>query len=408
MKGNNSMALSLTSKEMQQNPYELYAQLRAHEPITNVDAVLFSNKQGVFVTRYDDALTVLKDPRFSVERRKVDGKDLSKAWWIPGIIRAFLNSMVMVDNPDHARLRTLVHKVFTPRMIQQMSARIEEVSYELLDKMSGKPTADLIADFALPLPLTIISEMMGVPVEDRANFHTMMNRFLDTSSRWAFINQFTNAFALHRFFKRITTLRRNHPQDDLISALVQVEEQGDSLSQDELIAMLLLLLLAGHETTVNLIGNGTLALLENPDQFEKLKANPDLLESAIEEILRYTNPVHQIAPRYALEDVELHGHFIPKGTTVIVGIASANRDESAFVNADQFDIARTPNQHIAFGQGIHYCLGAPLARLEGKIAFQALLSRFPNIELDAPTSSLEWHGAPSLRGLKRLPIRLNG
>lgn len=323
----------------------------------------------------------------------------------PGIFRAFLNSMVMVDNPNHARLRNLVHKVFTPKMIQQLSTRIDEISDDLLDQMAKKTTVDLIADFALPLPLTIISDMMGVPPGDRS-LRKMISRLLDASSGLGMLQQFPNAFAMHRFFKKLIALRRHQPQDDLISALVQVEEQGDSLSEDELIAMLLLLLLAGHETIVNLIGNGTLALLEHPDQFEKLKVKPDLIESAIEEILRFTNPVQQIAPRYTIEDVELGGHFIAKGTTVIVGIASANRDETAFPNADQFDIARTPNQHIAFGQGIHYCLGAPLARLEGKIAFNALLARFSNLELAASPQTLEWRGGPSLRGLKRLPIRL--
>jgi cytochrome P450 len=402
------VALNLTSKEFWQNPYDTYADLRQHEPVTGVDTALFSSGKGWFVSRYDDVVSILKDPRFSVERRKVDGRDMSKAWWIPGIFRAFLNSMVMVDNPDHARLKTLVHKAFTPKMIQQISGRIEDISRTLLDDMAKKTTSDLIADFALPLPLTVISDMMGVPHEDRHNFHKMMNLFINSSSTWDMLQQFPNAFALHRFFKKMIALRRKQPQDDLITALVQAEEQGDSLNENELIAMMLLLLLAGHETTVNLIGNGTLALLEHPDQLEKLKANPDLMESAIEEMLRFTNPVHQIAPRYAVEDVELHGQRIPKGSTVIVGIASANRDEAAFQNADQFDIARKPNQHIAFGLGIHYCLGAPLARLEGKIAFNALLTRFPNLELAAPMTTLEWRGAPSLRGLKKLPIRLNG
>jgi len=193
----------------------------------------------------------------------------------------------------------------------------------------------------------------------------------------------------------------------LTSALVQAEEQGDTLSEDELVAMLLLLLLAGHETTVNLIGNGTLALLEHPEQFEQLKANPGLLESALEEMLRFTNPVQQIAPRYALEDVELHGQRIAKGHTVLVGIAAANRDETVFKNADQFDITRQPNPHIAFGLGIHYCLGAPLARLEGRIAFCALLNHFPKLKLAVPASELKWRGAPSLRGLQKLPIRLH-
>ncbi|HEX2622769.1 MAG TPA: cytochrome P450 [Phototrophicaceae bacterium] len=402
------MTLNLNSREFQQNPYDLYTRLREQEPISSVDSLLFSAGKGLFITRYDDVLAVLKDPCFSVERRKLgDGRDVSKAWWIPGILRAFLNSMVMVDNPDHARLRTLVHKAFTPRMIQQMTTRIKEISYSLLDQMSEKTEVDLIADFALPLPLTVISEMMGVPLEDRHRFHKMMSKFLDTSTLGSTLQQFPNAIMLHRFFKKLIALRRKDPHDDLITALVQAEEQSDSLSEDELIAMLLLLLLAGHETTVNLIGNGTLALLQYPDQFEKLKANPKLLETAIEEMLRFTNPVHQISPRYVIQDVELHGQLIPKGTTVIVGIASANRDETVFQNADQFDITRTPNPHIAFGLGIHYCLGAPLARLEGQIAFRVLLERFPNLELVASASKLEWRGGPALRGLNRLPLRLN-
>lgn len=401
------MALHLNSREFQQNPYELYARLREHEPIADVAPASFMFGGGVLVTRYDDVLTVLKDQRFSVDRHKVgDGKDLSKAWWIPGIFRAFLNSMVMVDNPDHARLRTLVHKAFTPRMIQQMAARIEVISNTLLDQMSEKTTFDLIGDFALPLPLTVISEMMGVPHKDRPKFHRMIARFLDTSSVQSTLQQFPNAFSLHRLFKRLIAMRRKAPQDDLITALVQAEEEGNKLSEDELIAMLLLLLLAGHETTVNLIGNGTLALLEHPDQLEKLNANADLLDSAIEEMLRFTNPVQQIAPRYAVEDVELSGQRIPKGSHVMVSIASANRDDRIFDHPEVFDITRTPNPHIAFGLGIHYCLGAPLVRLEARIGFTALLDRFPNLELAVPAHELEWRGGPSLRGLKKLPVQV--
>jgi cytochrome P450 PksS len=294
-------------------------------------------------------------------------------------------------------------------MIRQLSGRIEEISHELLDKALEKPTVDLIADFALPLPLTIISEMMGVPPQDRPRFQRMIQIFLEPTyiaKVPLIVQQLVNGLAMHRMFKKLVVRARKSPQDNLTSALVQAEEEGDRLSENELIAMLLLLLLAGHETTVNLIGSGTLALLEHPEQLEKLQANPELLDNAIEEMLRFTNPVQQIAQRYTVEDVEVNGQLIPKGTVILIAIASANRDESVFDNPHQFDITRDPNPHIAFGLGIHYCLGAPLAQLEAEIAFTGLLARCPNIRLAVPVQELEWRGGPSLRGLKRLPVYL--
>lgn len=402
------MTFSMASKEFQTNPYQLYLRLREHDPVMAMDYRFIG--QTFFVTRYDDVVTVLKDPRFSNEQRKLSGaRDWSKNPLIPGIVRSFANTMVMVDEPDHARLKNLVHKGFTPRMIQQMATRIDEISHSLLDQAAKKQPADLIADFALPLPLIIISEMMGVPLKERDRFNRLIKSFLKATSSpstLTMLAQFPNTFALDRFFRDLITLRRSDPQNDLITALVQAEEQGDKLSEDELVAMLLLLLLAGHETTVNLLGNGTLALMEHPDQLNALTSDLSLLDSAIEEILRFTGPVQHVAQRYALEDVDLSGHRIPKGSTVIVGIASANRDEAVFKNADQFNVTRSPNRHIAFGMGIHYCLGAPLARLEAKIAFTVLLTRFPRLKLAVPSDQLVWQGAPSMRGLESLPLYL--
>ena len=295
-------------------------------------------------------------------------------------------------------------------MIQQMGSRVEQISNQLLDEAAKQETIDFIRMFSLPLPLTVISEMMGVPEKDREKFHKWTAHFIDSASSanpMTMLPQLPNAIQMNRFFRQLMTLRRTDPQDDLITALVRAEEAGDKLNEDELVAMLFILLLAGHETTVNLLGNGVLALLQHPDQLAKLRANPELIDSAIEEILRFTNPVQQIAPRYALEDVELHGQHIPKGSSVMCGIASANRDELVFPNADQFDITRTPNRHIAFGLGIHYCVGAPLARLEGKLAFQVLFKRFPNFELAVPVDQLQWRESGALRGLKSLPLRLN-
>jgi cytochrome P450 PksS len=209
-----------------------------------------------------------------------------------------------------------------------------------------------------------------------------------------------------RFFRKLIHLRRAEPRDDLLTALVQAEEQGDRLSEDELISMIFLLLLAGHETTVNLIGNGTLALLQHPEQLQKLRENPELIGSAVEELLRYGNPVEQPSPRFAREEIHLDGHVIPQGATVMPLLASANRDESMFENADKLDITRKPNRHVAFGMGAHYCLGAPLARLEGTIALQQLVRRFPQMKLAVPEEQLRWRGSVGLRGLKALPLRL--
>ncbi len=405
------MTLSFDSHELQQNPYPVYARLRANQPLAPFGSSESAVKQSFLVTRYEDVMTVLKDPRFSNEHGKIVApRKFFKINVMPNALNALMNSMVMVDDPDHARLRTIVHKAFTPRMIQQMHGRIEAITTGLLDHAAQKPVTDLIADLALPLPLTVISEMLGVPLHDRHQFHHMAEGFLNASSGAGWrgrVGQLRNAYNLHRFLNRLITQHIKTPQNDLTTALVQAEEQGDKLSQDELVAMLFLLLLAGHETTVNLIGNGMLALLEHPDQFAKLKANPILLDSAIEEMLRFTNPVQQISPRYALEDVNLNGQVIAKGSTIMVGIASANRDERVFVNADHFDITRTPNPHVAFGFGIHYCLGAPLARMEAQIAFSVLLERFPKMELATALEKLEWRGNVALRGLRSLPIRLN-
>ena len=217
-----------------------------------------------------------------------------------------------------------------------------------------------------------------------------------------------NMLQMYRFFKGLIKLRRKNPGDDLVSALVQAEQDGDRLNEDEMIAMIFILLLAGHETTVNLIGNGVLALLENPDQLRMLQQQPELMDSAVEELLRYTNPVEQPAPRYTLEEVELSGQKIPKGSRILLGIASANRDETVFENADKLDITRQPNKHLAFGLGIHYCLGAPLARMEGKIALQKLLARYPNMQLGVTPEAVEWRTSMAVRGLKTLPVRLQG
>ncbi len=402
------MTLDLTSPQFNHDPYPTYASLRQNEPVTRIGHTRMG--EAWLVTRYDDVVTVLKDPRFSNDRRKTTSANIPAPWWMPRAVSTFQDSMLLVDDPDHRRLRDLVHKAFTPRMLQDITKRIENVTDELLDGIAHKPTVDLLADFALPLPLTVISDMMGVPHKDRLKFHKWMGTFLDISGggKLQMVGKLANMYQMYQFFKSMIKLRRRDPQDDLITALVQAEQDGDRLNEDEMIAMIFLLLLAGHETTVNLIGSGTLALLENPDQLLLLQNQLDLMDSAVEELLRYTNPVDQPSPRYTLEDVELSGYVIAKNSRVLVGLASANRDESVFKNADQLDITRQPNKHLAFGLGIHYCLGAPLARMEGKIGLQRLIERYPNIQLTLPSDQLQWRSTMAVRGLKALPVRLAG
>ncbi len=401
------MTFDATSTQFRHDPYPTYASLRKNEPVPLLSETSLGIGAAFLVTRYDDVVTVLKDARFSNDYRKI-GADMNPRWWMPKVLSTFQSSMILVDDPDHRRLRDLVHKAFTPKRLQDLNGRIEIITEELLDSMAKKPTVDLIHDFALPIPLTVISDMMGVPQKDRLKFHKWMGTFLEISagSKLQMLGKIVNMFQMYRFFKGLIKLRRQDPQDDLVTALVQAEQDGDRLNEDELVAMIFILLLAGHETTVNLIGNGTLALLENPDQLRKLQQHPELMDSAVEELLRFTNPVEQPAPRYALEDVELSGQKIPKGSRVLVGIASANRDETAFPNADKLDIERTPNKHVAFGLGIHYCLGAPLARMEGKIALQKLLARYPNMQLGVTSDAVQWRTSMAVRGLKALPVRL--
>lgn len=399
--------INLKAPEFRADPYPTYVRLRKESPVVVIQHPIFG--KTYYLTRYDDVVSSFTDPRLANDRRNaVEGKDPLDRWWVPKLFRIFQKNMLSSDAPDHRRQRDLVHKAFTPRRVEEMKHTVEKIVGELLDAAQKKRSVDLIADFALPLPLTVISEMMGVPEEDRLTFHRQMGGLLDNlTGPVGFLLQTPNAIAMMRFFRKLIHLRRAEPRDDLLTALVQAEEQGDRLSEDELISMIFLLLLAGHETTVNLIGNGTLALLQHPEQLQKLREHPELIGSAVEELLRYGNPVEQPSPRFAKEDIHLDGHVIPRGSTVMPLLASANRDESAFENADTLDITRKPNRHVAFGLGAHYCLGAPLARLEGTIALQHLVRRFPDMKLAVPEEKLRWRGSIGLRGLKALPLLLS-
>jgi cytochrome P450 PksS len=399
--------VDLNAPAIQADPYPTFAAWRATAPVARSTFGFVG--PGWVVTRYDDVRTVLSDPRFANDQRSVrDSRRGVAELLIPHVFRLLQDSMVMSDAPKHRRLRTIVHLAFTPRMVDTMERRITQIVDDLLERAARTPGTDLIADLAMPLPMTVISEMMGVAERDRARFQRWTGEFLEAPSGGplAMVRQLPNGYRMRSFFARLLAERRAAPQADLVSALVHAESDGDRLSQDELLGMLFLLLLAGHETTVNLIGNGVVALLEHPEQLEKLRRHPELIDTAVEELLRFTNPVQQPTFRYAREDVELGGQRIRRGEVVLPLLASANRDETVFDRPDDLDITRSPNRHLAFGLGVHYCLGAPLARLEARIALGAIVQRYPDLRLSVPPAHLQWRGGPALRGLRSLPVHL--
>lgn len=386
--------------EFHADPYPFYHALREKDPV-------HQSPMGFWVlTRYDDVVTSLRDPRY--------GRDgfapLIEATYGPETAEGNLpRSMLMRDPPDHTRLRALVNKAFTPRVIEGMRAHIQAIVDRLLDKVQGARSMDVIDDLAYPLPVTVICEMLGVPLDDQnaiRGWSSDIARSLDAIGLMADPDIVARGVAARRnlteYFRRLLPERRQHPKADLLSLLIGVEEQGDRLNEGELLAMCLLLFIAGHETTVNLIGNGTLALLEHPDQMARFKGDPALIPSAIEELLRYDSPVQWTA-RITNANVELGGREIPSGSMIIAAIGAANRDPSHFPDPDRLDIARPDNRHVSFGFGIHFCLGAPLARVEGQIALGTLLRRMPDLALQTG-ATLDWRESSALRGLKRLPV----
>ncbi len=390
-------APDFTSPRFKANPYPFYARLRAEAPLYRARWV-FRLLVWV-VTRYSDVLTVLKDERFS----KVY---VSNIPFVPRSIRALTRNLLNVDPPDHTRLRTLVNKAFTPRVVERLRDRAQTVCDELLDAAVSRGGMELVSGFALPLPLTIIADLLGIPTAERRQFTSWSKkiaagdsgRFRDVLRGWLSMGRFG------RYVRKLVALRRREPQDDLVTALVQAEEAGDKLSEEELISMIGLLLIGGYETTVNLIASGALALIQNPRQRDLLRANPDLAESAVEELLRYTSPADFATPRTAREDIILSETRVPRRAFVLAALGSANRDESQFTDPETLDITRAPNRHLAFGMGAHFCVGAPLARLEGQIALTTLFRRFPDLRLETTPESLRWRRGLLLRGLEELPV----
>jgi cytochrome P450 PksS len=398
------MPPNLASAQFKADPYPFYARLRAEAPVHRV--TLPDGQTAWLVTRYDDVVTVLKDERFAKDRHNALSKEqMARQPWIPAFARPLSRNMLDLDDPHHARLRGLVHKAFTPRLVEQMRERIQILTDRLLDRTRGRGRMDLIRDYAQPLPTTIIAEMLGVPPAHRHRFQRWSSTLVAIgASRWGILLSIPHVWLFLRYTRRLIQARRAQPQGDLVSALVQAEEAGSHLNEDELVAMIVLLLVAGHETTVNLIGNGTLALLQHPHELQRLQRDPALVRPAVEELLRFASPVETSTERYARQDVTIAGVTIPRGEMVFAVIASANRDERQFPDPDKLDITREPNKHLAFGLGAHYCLGAALARMEGQIALGTLLRRVPGLRLAVRPEALRWRPGLVLRGLKALPV----
>jgi cytochrome P450 len=378
-----------------QDPYSVHERLRAERPVAAV--IMPGGTPAWLVTGYAEVRFALTDPRLC---------KMPPGWHPePDSIFASLDMhMLNSDPPDHERLRRLVNKAFTARRVEQLRPRITSITAGLLDDMSTQREVDLLASFAFPLPVTVICELLGVPVADRDDFRAWSATIVsNTVSPEAFQK---DATAMIRYFTALLAAKRREPADDLLSALISARDKGDSLGENELLSMAFLLLVAGHETTVNLIGNGMLALLLNPGEFARLRADPSLLSGAVEELLRYVNPVNNATFRFAAEPVEIGGVEIRRGEVVLVALSGANRDPSRYQDPDRLDIGRDSTGHLAFGHGIHYCLGAPLARLEAEIAFGGLLERFGSMTLAVPAESLRWRPSTLIHGLEALPVRL--
>ncbi len=386
----------------QANPYPIYHHLRSVEPI-------HQSFKGMWVlTRYADAKAVLRDPRFCVDKMpnnvKHKGHDLNQKDFNT-LAQAIDKWLIFLDPPEHTRLRGLISKAFSSTSVKFLRPQIQQITDELISKVRHRGSMDIISDFACPLPCNVIAAILGIPVEDWFKLYHWsdeLSNILDPLRSLEDYEQMNKvALEFTDYFKSLIAQRQKSPQQDLLSALIAVKEQNNKLSEEEIISVCMLLFFAGEETTVNLIGNGMLALLRHPIQMQQIKTQPMLIQSAVEEILRYDSPI-QITTRVATEDVDLDGVTIRVGEKALLCLGAANRDPAQFPDPDSFDIRRANNSHLAFADGIHYCLGVALARIEAEIAINTLVQQLPDLKLSP--DKLEWRNKVSVRSLKALPI----
>ena len=391
------------------NPFPLFAEVREQGPVHAI--TLADGHAAWLVVGYDEAKLMLNDTRLSKDMQAAfasGGEVLAEG--LPG--KDFARHMLAVDPPDHTRLRRLVASAFSLRRVEALEPRIREIIAGLLDDLAADgpdATVDLVPNFAFPLPFTVICELLGVPQDDRQPFGDALIALLsptDTPEQYAKAKAGSDAVVAH--LEKLVETKEREPADDLVTDLVHARDGDEHLDHSELLSTLLQLIIAGHDTTTSLIGNGVVALLRNPEQLALVKADPSLVPALVEEVMRFDAPVPHSTFRYAAEDITIGDITIPKGGQVIISLAAANHDAEHFHDPEAFDVTRHDDRHLAFGHGIHFCLGAPLARLEGNIAFTTLLARFPDIRLAVPADDLHWgHGdGLVLRGLNALPVVL--
>ncbi|WP_405617137.1 cytochrome P450 [Streptomyces sp. NBC_01508] len=402
-------APELFTWEFATDPYPAYAWLREHAPVHRT--TLPSGVDAWLVTRYADAKRALADPRLSknpvhhAEQAHAKGKT-----GIPGERGAeLMTHLLNIDPPDHTRLRRLVSQAFTPRRVAEFAPRVQELTDGLIDAFAAKGEADLIHDFAFPLPIYAICDLLGVPREDQDDFRDWAGMMIrHGGGPRGGVGRAVKK--MRGYLAELIHRKRDNPGDDLISGLIRASDDGEHLTENEAAAMAFILLFAGFETTVNLVGNGVYALLRHPDQRQRLQRSlaageTGLLATGIEELLRYDGPVELATWRYATEAVELGGRRVAVGDPVLVVLAAADRDPERFADPDRLDLSRSDNKHLGYGHGIHYCLGAPLARLEGQAALGTLLTRLPDLRLAVDPSDLRWRGGLIMRGLRTLPVQ---
>ena len=397
--------LNFASQAFADHKWQIYEWLREEAPLYQ-GRISFLKVH--VLSRFDDAVEVLRDPRFVRNRSTATGGGSRLPFPMPPSLARLANSMIIADDPEHQRLRGLVNSAFKPGAIGRVQHRVESLTHELLDELERESgPVDLLQRFAKPIPTTVIRELVGVADEDMLGFTSLMDTLGDGLTGWNVLRAIVFDLPKStRFVRELVARKRRDPQDDILSGLIHAEEDGDRLSEDEIVSMVFLLVVAGFETTQHLISNGIGALLTHRDQLERLQADPALIEPAIEEMLRYCGPIHGTKMNFATEDVEWHGVTIKRGEQVVPSFGAANRDPRAFEAPERFDIGREPNRHLAFGYGRHFCLGAQLARMETRTAIAALVERFPKMQLAVAPDALELQAMPFWHRHRAMPVRL--